>query len=52
LNKDLACTGNETILIVDDITTTWSTINELAKLIRHHYPTIKVRGMVVWRHMS
>jgi predicted amidophosphoribosyltransferase len=22
LNKDLACTGNETILIVDDITTT------------------------------
>ena len=50
LTKNLPFTGNETILIVDDITTTWSTINELAKLIKHHYPMIKVRGAVVWRH--
>lgn len=44
--------GNETILIVDDITTTWSTINELAKLIKFHYPNIKVRGAVLWRHVG
>jgi ComF family protein len=44
--------GNETILIVDDITTTWSTINELAKLIKFHYPNIKVRGAVLWRHIG
>jgi competence protein ComFC len=43
LAKNLAFTGNETLLIVDDITTTGSTINELAKLIKHYYPTIKVR---------
>lgn len=43
--------GNETILIVDDITTTGSTINELAKLIKFHYPKIKVRWAVLWRHL-
>jgi len=43
--------GNETLLIIDDITTTGSTINELAKLVKQKYPTIKVRGMVLWRHM-
>lgn len=44
--------GNETILIIDDITTTGSTINELAKLIKHYYPAIKVRGAVLWRHIG
>ena len=35
--------GNETILIVDDITTTGSTINELAKTIKARYPKIRIR---------
>lgn len=51
LIPNLTLLGNETILIVDDITTTWSTINELAKLIKFHYPNIKVRWAVLWRHM-
>jgi len=50
LVKNLPYTGNETILIIDDITTTWSTINEVAKVIKQYYPTIKIRGAVVWRH--
>lgn len=44
--------SNETILIIDDITTTWSTINEVAKLIKFHYPDIKVRWVVLWRHIG
>lgn len=51
LIKNLQLQGNETILIVDDITTTGSTINELAKLIKFHYPKIKIRWAVLWRHM-
>jgi len=43
LVNNLSLQGNETLLIVDDITTTGSTINELAKLIKYHYPRIKVR---------
>jgi ComF family protein len=43
LVKNTQLTGNETLLIVDDITTTGSTINELAKLMKYHYPKIKVR---------
>jgi len=51
LVPNLTLLGNETILIVDDITTTWSTINELAKLIKFHYPKIKVRWAVLGRHV-
>jgi predicted amidophosphoribosyltransferase len=43
MTQNLQLQGNETILIVDDITTTGSTINELAKLIKHYYPNIKIR---------
>jgi predicted amidophosphoribosyltransferase len=43
LTKNLQLQGNETILIIDDITTTGSTINELAKLIKQYYPNIKIR---------
>ncbi|MFA6256184.1 MAG: phosphoribosyltransferase family protein [Candidatus Absconditabacterales bacterium] len=50
LVKNTQLTGNETLLIVDDITTTGSTINELAKLMKYHYPKIKVRGAVLGRH--
>ncbi len=52
LAKNLQLTGNETILIVDDITTTGSTINELAKLIKHRYPTTKIRWAVLGRHIG
>ena len=52
LMPNLNLLGNETILIVDDITTTWSTINEIAKLIKFHYPNIKVRWAVLWRHIG
>ncbi len=44
--------GNETILIVDDITTTGSTINELAKTIKARYPKIRIRWAVIGRHLS
>ncbi len=52
LIPDLKLKGDETILIIDDITTTWSTINELAKLIKFHYPKIKIRWAVLWRHVG
>lgn len=52
LTKNPKLLGNETILIVDDITTTWSTINEIAKLIKFHFPKIQVWWAVLWRHMS
>ena len=51
LNKNLQLQWNETLLIIDDITTTGSTINELAKLVKHYHPTIKVRWAVLGRHM-
>lgn len=52
LLPNLPLKGDENILIVDDITTTGSTINELAKLIKFHYPKIKVRWAVLWRHIG
>lgn len=52
MTQNLQLQGNETILIVDDITTTGSTINELAKLIKHYYPNIKIRWAVIWRHIG
>ncbi len=50
LLKNLNLKWNETIIVVDDITTTWSTINEISKTIKIKYPKIKVWGLVVWRH--
>ena len=52
LSEGLELKWNETLLIVDDITTTGSTINELAKLVRHKYPMVKIRGIVLWRHIG
>lgn len=51
LAKNTNFTGNETLLIVDDITTTGSTINEVAKVIKQHYPKTKIWWAVLWRHM-
>lgn len=44
--------GDETIIIIDDVTTTGSTINELACSIRAYYPHIRIRWVVVARHVS
>ena len=52
LIKNTQLQGNETLLIIDDITTTGTTINELAKVIKYHHPNIKVRWAVLWRHIG
>jgi len=41
----------KTFLLIDDVTTTGSTLNELAKQIKKNYPQSKVRGIVVARNM-
>ncbi len=46
--RDIA--WDETILIVDDITTTWSTLIHVAHQIKEKHPTVKVWGVVVGRH--
>lgn len=42
----------KTIILVDDITTTGSTVNEVAKLIKTKYPKISVWGIVLGRRNS
>ncbi|MBP6910042.1 hypothetical protein KBC03_00345 [Patescibacteria group bacterium] len=37
-------------MIVDDITTTGSTINSVAKALKKDYPNLTVRGVVIGRH--
>jgi predicted amidophosphoribosyltransferase len=39
----------KTVILVDDITTTGTTMNEVAKLIKFKYPKISVWGIVLWR---
>ena len=39
----------KTMILVDDITTTGSTMNEVAKLIKSKYPNISVWWIVLWR---
>jgi len=41
---------SDTILIIDDVTTTWSTINELAKTIKSQFPKVKIRWAVLARN--
>lgn len=50
LQKDLSLQGDETLLIIDDITTTGSTITKLADTIKKQYPSIQVRWLVLGRH--
>lgn len=50
LTKNLQLHGNETLLIIDDITTTGATINELAKVVKQSYPNTKIRWAVLGRH--
>lgn len=42
----------QTILIIDDIVTTWSTLNEIGYSIRIHNPTLRIRWIVVARNAS
>ena len=48
--KENILTGTETVLLVDDVTTTWSTLNQIAKTIKTTYPKIKIRWLVIARH--
>jgi len=41
---------NDNIIIIDDITTTGSTLNEIAKTIRQTYPNINIWWMVLARN--
>ncbi len=50
VRKDLAFQGNETVLIVDDVTTTWATIDELSWTLKEQYRGLTIRGIVVGRH--
>ncbi len=52
LDSKNSLNGNETILLVDDVTTTWSTLNQIAKVIKTEFPKIKIRGIVIARHMG
>lgn len=42
---------NETIIIIDDIITTGSTLTHVAKVIKSHHPKVNVWGAVLWRHL-
>jgi predicted amidophosphoribosyltransferase len=41
----------KTLILVDDIVTTWSTLNILGILFKSYYPNIRVECLVVGRHM-
>lgn len=41
---------DECVVIVDDITTTGSTINEIAKELKRTYPLLTIWGVVIGRH--
>lgn len=42
----------QTIVLVDDVTTTWSTMNEVAKFIKSKYPKVCIRGVVLCRKVG
>lgn len=48
-NHDLLIDPVSHIYIVDDISTTWSTINELAKTIKQKYPNARISWIVIAR---
>lgn len=39
-----------TLIIIDDITTTWSTLYELAEITKVRYPELRIRWLVLGRH--
>ncbi len=50
LNPNIQLLWDETIILIDDVTTTNATLNELATTIKIQYPQIKVWGLVLARH--
>jgi len=50
VSTDAELKWDEIVLIVDDITTTWSTLVQVAHSISQKHPTVKVWGAVVGRH--
>lgn len=50
LNSDIKLEWHETILLIDDVTTTNATLNEAARTIKAQYPYTKIRGLVIARH--
>jgi len=48
-NPEITLRWDETILIVDDITTTNATLNEATITIKQYYPNVKIRGLVLAR---
>jgi len=50
-NAQIILEGNETILIVDDVTTTWATMEEAARTIKEIYPNVKIWWIVLARHI-
>lgn len=50
LNSEIQLKNNETIILIDDISTTNSTLNEAARTIKLQYPHTKIRWLVIARH--
>lgn len=44
--------SNRTLIIIDDVMTTWSTLTELAKTLKKQYPDCHIRWAVLARNMS
>lgn len=49
ITANLEIEPNACIILVDDITTTWATIQTLAKAIKQVYPKSVIRWAVLWR---
>ena len=49
LNKLQVPKGIKSIVVVDDLTTTWATLNEVAWCIKSHLKNIQVRGLAIAR---
>lgn len=50
INPEVELKWNETIILIDDVTTTNATLNEAAHTIKYQYPFVKIRWLVIARH--
>lgn len=51
LKEDVVLSGDECVIIIDDITTTWSTINAAAVSLKQRYPGVVIWWVVLGRHI-
>jgi len=51
LRSDTILDKESLLILIDDVTTTWSTLNELAKIVKQNSYKITIRWIVVWRHI-